>query len=49
MIAIILFRENLACYVARIYDGDVLVDEISGATVSEVKRRVKAVYGIDCE
>lgn len=49
MTAIILFRENPASYVARIYDGDVLVDEISGATVPEVKRRVKAVYGIDCE
>lgn len=49
MIAIILFRENPASYVAKIYDGDVLVDEISGATVPEVKRRVKAVYGIDCE
>ena len=49
MIAIILFRENPTRYVAKIYDGDVLVDEMSGATVSEVKRRVKAVYGIGCE
>ena len=49
MIAIILFRKNPACYVAKIYDGDVLADEIVGATVPEVKRRVKAVYGIDCE
>ena len=49
MIAIILFRKNPACYVARIYYGDVLVDEISGATVPEVKRRVKAVYGMNCE
>ena len=49
MTAIIVFRENPASYVAKIHDGDVLVDEISGATVPEVKRRVKAVYGIDCE
>lgn len=49
MTAITLFRENPASYVAKIYDGDVLVDEISGTTVPEVKRRVKAVYGIDCE
>lgn len=49
MIAIIVLRGCPTCYVAKIYDGDVLVDEISGATVPEVKRRVKAVYGIDCE
>lgn len=49
MTAIIVFRENPASYVVVIYEGDVLVDEISGATVPEVKRRVKAVYGIDCE
>ena len=49
MIAIIVFRKNPARYAAKIYDGDVLVDEIVGATVPEVKRRVKAVYGIDCE
>ena len=49
MIAIIVLKACPARYVARIYDGDVLVDEISGATVPEVKRRVKAVYGIDCE
>lgn len=49
MIAIIVLGGRPACYVAKIYDGDVLVDEISGVTVPEVKRRVKAVYGIDCE
>ena len=49
MTAIIVLKGCPACYVAKIYDGDVLVDEIVGATVPEVKRRVKAVYGIDCE
>lgn len=49
MIAIIVLRGCPACYVAKIYDGDVLVDEIVGATVPEVERRVKAVYSIDCE
>lgn len=49
MIAIILLRENPASYVAKVYDGDVLIDEIVGATVPEVKRRVKKAYGIDCE
>lgn len=49
MTAIIVLKGCPARYAAKIYDGDVLVDEISGATVPEVKRRVKAVYGINCE
>ncbi len=49
MTAIIVLRGCPARYVAKIYDGDVLIDEIVGATVPEVKRRVKKVYGIDCE
>ena len=49
MIAIIIWMPSRGAYLAQVFDGDVLVDEISGATVPEVKRRVKAVYGIDCE
>lgn len=49
MIAIILFRENPASYVAKIYDGDKLVAQLVGLSVATLKARVKAVYGIDCE
>lgn len=36
-------------YKACIYEGDTEIDGIFCFTVGELKKRVKAVYGIDCE
>lgn len=49
MTAIIIWMPSRGVYLAQVFDGDVLVDEIVGATVPEAKRRVETAYGIDCE
>lgn len=49
MTAIILFRENPASYVAIVYEGDRLIDQMVELSVVRLRARVKAAYGIDCE
>lgn len=49
MTAIIVQARETCVYKAYVYDGDKLVDVLVECDVVKLRKRVKKVYGIDCE